>query len=371
MKKITTEVSAKKEEYGTIVATVHDKYGNLKQRVEQPVDSFNRQFWRLLQRNLAGLIGGDIISLTNVNGVIAGIMQRICTDATLNDFSSIIVGSGTNPTTYDKVLMDSMIDIGNGVGQLVGMPSTCEFSVSEGFSRITRSFISLNSESSTLTINEVGLSVTEQGTTTVPKSDCALYVRDVLNQTLSVSYEETLTVQYVLRISSGTNNYFNVTIRPFGLNKQDSSVGLTRSGLTNTTGNYVAISTGFTALNVKSEEGMIRRGFKFGTSNAAFSKTQIDLVSPINHGSNSGELFYHSTTNSAIQENSTTNSMRFLFYRAVENRSGSNIVISEAGLFTDGATTSSFMLDRKIIDPPVTITNGNAVTFTWEFCYEV
>jgi hypothetical protein len=365
MKKITTEVSAKKEQYGDLVVTVHDKHGNIKQRVEQPVDSFNRQMWRLLQRNFTGQFGANMTFLNGSTGTFVGLPLAIG-DAQTGSYRGTVVGSGTNPTTYDTVTMQTLINIGSGVNELSAQEETVEIDYTNNIAIVTRSFVSLNAASSAISVNEVGLCLAGNEDF-VATNVVALFVRDVLLSTVSVSYEETLTVQYKLRISNGNNNYFNATVRTFGLPRSSAR------NLVNTTGSLVSFSASQLALRAISPEGFITNGLVVGTSNTAFAKTQNNLISRIAHGNSAGQLFYHPSTNTVIQENSTTNSMRFMLMRTVENRSGSNIEIKEVGLFTDAGATSpqSFMLDRRVVEPPVTVTNGNTVTFTWEFCYTV
>jgi hypothetical protein len=364
MKKITTEVSAKKEEYGTIVATVHDKHGNIKQCVEQPVDSFNRQIWRTIQRNLSGLSTTGFVVLTNSSTNPGGSVGSFNFDGIVNSYAGIVVGTGNSVMTYDTVIMDAIVDHGTASGQFFASDVTTEFDTSTGIATFTRTFMSLNSASSTINIKEVGLAAgTAQNS---PKSSSGLLVRDVLLTPLDVSFDETLTVQYKIRISSGTNNWTNATIRAFTYSNAVYTA-------TNTTGSVINPVTTADPYNLITLEGDDSMGILFGTSNTAFAKTQINLGSKINHGNSAGQLFYHPVTNSTIIENSATNSMRFLFYRAVENRSGANISISEAGLFSKYtvSTNSRIMFDRRVVEPPVTVTNGNTVTFTWEFCYTV
>jgi hypothetical protein len=359
MKKITSEVSSHKEQYGTIVATVHDKYGNLKQRVEQPVDSFNRQTWRILYGDLSG-ISTTLIYLSGGNASLGEVYKRTA-DAGINGYSGIVIGSGINPTSYDTVAMQTIIDLGESSGQLRGLNSTAEFDQSTGIATLTRSFVSQNSSSGLITVNEVGIA-----TGTAPlasKSVSTLMVRDVLLSSVIVDFEEILTIQYKLRISSGTNNWTNIVIRPYGISDFPGTVSLT-----NTTNTATTISLGY---NILGAEGNDKRGIVVGTSNTAFIRTQVDLGSKILHGNSAGQLFYHPTTNGALQENSTSNSVKFMFTRAFENRSGSNIEVREVGLFTNIGAVSSYMFDRRVIEPPVTITNGNTVAFSWEFCYEV
>ncbi len=277
----------------------------------------------------------------------------------------------SNPTTISKNIMDSLVVHGSGSGQLEAQVSTVEFDATNGISTLTRPFVNVSSDQGTITINEVGIafSGTESATTT----NAYLAVRDVLASSVNVPYEATLAVQYKVRISQGTNNYKNVFIRPFGLSTTSNT--LERYGLTNITNVYVSTLASSGIVRITSTEGQTNRGLVFGTSNGAFAVTQNDLLGKIAHGNSAGQLFYHSTTNGTFDINTTTNSLSFKFFRSVENRSGSNISIYEAGIFSDGgaavAGVQSFMLDRRVIDPPVTITNGNIISFTWEFCYEV
>lgn len=69
---------------------------------------------------------------------------------------------------------------------------------------------------------------------------------------------------------------------------------------------------------------------------------------------------------------------------AVSNNTGTTITIAELGLFevfyvatTRGATPSasssnrhSFMIDRTVLDTPITIPNGSAAVVRYEFAYE-
>lgn len=368
--KIVNEVSSKKEQYGTVSAQVHDKHGNLLQDVEIPIDSFNRQMWREIQVNFAGA-NTSLINLTNASSDYGNSLFITYTaDGVNNDYLGIVVGSGTNATTYNTVTMQTLIDFGTGNGELFALPSTAEYNLSTRIATLTRSFISVNENSSPISINEVGITAAP-ATQKSSKAEVFLMVRDVLPSTLSIPYEGTLSVQYKLRIASGNNNYSNVFIRPYGSNQ--STTIANRTALSNTNGNVLTTGQIQTSYRLVCDEGNTRRGLNFGTSNAAFNVTQVDLQGKIAHGNGAGQLFYHPTSNTTIQENSTTNSCRFIFTRSVENRSGSPISINEVGIFIDGdlAAPQSFMLDRKILENTVTLQDTNIVTFWWEFCYEL
>ena len=367
MKTITSEVSAKKEQYGDLVVTVHDQYGNLLQELEQPVDSFNDQLWRVFHMNTN--TGNDFITLRALNN--SNVENRfgingLFYDASLNDNRSIVVGSGTNQTGISTNTLQTIITTANyQVNTLTYLVTTAEFDATTGVATLTRSFYSNHPDSSNINVNEVGIAFNRDGGGAAGTNNAFLGVRDVLSSTVVVPPLSTLTVQYKVRISNGNNNLTNVFIRPFGV-----PFATQNFALANTTGSI--ISAGVGALVCLSAEGFTLAGLKMGTSNTAFAKTQNDLVSTIAHGNSAGQLFYHATSSSPVTINTTTNSLFFKFYRPVENRSGSNISVSEVGIFTQGGVGGqSFMLDRRVVDPPVTVTNGDSVTFVWEFCYEV
>ena len=371
MKKIISEVSSKKEQYGAIIATVHDKYGNVKQKVEQSVDSFNRQMWREFfgwaRGNGQNMPAGfTAISLSNASSSGIGFGSKVVDDVP-QGYAGIIVGSGTNPTDYNKVTMDSLI---THSATFYAGEHTIEYTNTSRTAIITRSFINLAND--TKNINEVGIAVTQSVPATT--SSAFLWVRDVLQTQLNVSFEETLTVQYKLTISSGNYNYSNAFIQSqFGTNRSNTAILMT-----NVTGTLqdVRLAWFSTLLTPEPSSGFIgntgnvRQSLVFGTTNTAFNVSQIKLESPIGHGNGAGQLFYHPSNFTNMVENSSTNSMSFKITRAIENRSGSNIDIREVGMYKD-AFGQAFMMDRKAIDPAVTITNGNIVTFQWEFCYEV
>jgi hypothetical protein len=270
--------------------------------------------------------------------------------------------------------MSSIIDfsVSPSSGTVQPQETTIEYYNSERKAVITRSFINITSGSS-VSISEVGIA--RGGSFPAVKDNAVLFVRDLLQSTLTLDYEDILTVQYQLTISSGTYNYSNMFIQAqFGTNRSNSAIQMT-----NTTGvrqdvvfAFFAnvIPNGETSSGLITNTGNTTQSLVFGTNNTAFNVSQIKLESPIEHGNNAGQLFYHPSNFTNMVENSSTNSMFFRITRAVENRSGSNIDIREIGMFK-GVYGEAFLLDRKTIDPPVTITNGNIISFTWEFCYEV
>jgi hypothetical protein len=373
--KLTTEVSAQKEQYGTILVTVHDKYGNEIKKIEQGVDSFNRQMWRTFFKWSAYSIVDAAFPLIALNGstTITGIdIGSKDADGGLNGYNGIVIGTGSNPTTYDKVTMDSLIihSSDGSTNTAQAQESTIEYINQDRTATLTRSFLNLSA--SDITINEVGIAIS--GQTNASTSAAYLCVRDVLESSISFGFEQLLTVQYKVRIASGTYNYSNLFIQSqFGTNRSNSAILMTNStgSVRNITSGYrtAIIANGETSAGLITNTGNANQSIVLGTGNSAFSLTQLDLDSRVIHGNGAGQLFYHAASYTNMVENSTTNSMRFTINRTVENRGGSNITISEVGLFID-VSASRFLLDRKVITP-VTITNGSTLSFQWEFCYEV
>jgi len=368
MKKITSLVSASKQQYGTIVATLRDKHGNIKQHFEQPVDSFNRQMWRALQNNLANLSSGSLIGLTNLSTGNFGSLGNINFNGGINSYRGIVIGTGSSPTTIDTVIMGSIVDFGASAGQLFASEVTAEYDDATKIATFTRTFMSINEASSTINIQEVGLAGQVQSGDL--KSNSCLYVRDVLSQAIGVSYEEALTIQYKIRLFNGVNNYSNIITKALTIVPGSATVA-------NTTGNLITFSVGTSPVQgLTTSEGDATKGMIFGTSTTAFDPTQVNLQAKINHGNGSGELFYHPHTNSTIFENTTANSISFLHFRTVENRSASAVTINEVGLLikaTDQTNISnirpSFLIDRAVLSNAQTINAGDSATFTWEFCY--
>jgi hypothetical protein len=375
MNKITSEVSAKKEQYGSIVATVQDKHGNIKQRVEQPVDSFNNQFWRMFFKFSVGagttnaILNNTLLSGSTTTTVIFGTERA---DGITNQYKGIVLGSGTSQTAINTAVMGTLIEfssVNTDTGKLNALQNTIEFDDATGIATISRSFVNLV-PSSTVSVNEIGVANTNEPSN-LNIGVSILTVRDVLDSTLNVAFEDTLSIQYKIRMFNGTNNLTNICI----LGNYGRYTGNTYTPFVNTTGSLLNVrgtmlstSSGFTT-----NEGNVRQGLIFGTGNTAFSKTQIDLVGSIHHGNSAGQLFYHPANFTSYNENTATNSLSWTIVRPVENRSGSDITISEVGLFTSAGTStnSRFLMDRKVLSNAVTVTNGNTVTFTWEFCYTV
>jgi hypothetical protein len=370
--KFTLGVSSQKEQYGEIIATVCDKHGNVTQKITQPIDSFNRQFWRnywsWLINGFNNTMPADY-NMTAVDGsttTTTGSFTGRSADGAPNSYCGIIVGSGAAATTINSLTLESIIDFGTGNGQISAGEVATDWDMNNATATITRSFVNDSADLATFTINEVGIAVSV-GANSATKALNFMYVRDVLNATLTVLAGSTLNVQYKVRVSGGNNNYKNIaTRRQFAYLRGAAN---TRTDLVNTTGT-ARLESNTLLSGIMAPEGVLIRGIVLGTGNTAFSVTDINLGTRIDHGSNAGQLHYLDVSNTVIRETTSTNTIRYSFYRPVENRSGSNITVTEAGLFVNGsATNGSYMIDRHVLDSPLVITNGEIVNIKWDFEY--
>jgi hypothetical protein len=122
-----------------------------------------------------------------------------------NDSYGIIVGSGTTPFSMNQYALASKIPHGTGSGQLSYGPSSFDdFGVDTSVSppvyrfRLVRSFS--NASTSNVTINEVGLAVSQ---TVGNTSYYYLIARDVLPTSYTVPVGGSATVAITLEVELG------------------------------------------------------------------------------------------------------------------------------------------------------------------------
>jgi hypothetical protein len=371
MNKVVTEISSKKQQYGDLIVTVHDRNGNLLSKVEQPIDSFNRQMWRLLFANLIGKTpsnaGYEITDLSNAsfNSTYYSLFA-LKADGGIDSYTGIVLGSGNTATTYDTVTMQSIIDNGKTEDTLIYLENLTEYDQDQRNATITRTFLNYPVNINTVAVNEIGIALSAGGNSNASKTEHFLTVRDLLDSEVEIPSGYILTVTYKVRIDNGNRNYSNILMRGYGTTRGD-----TNTVLTNTNSGATVIQWSDGATNVLSSNYTTSVGLVFGTSNTAFNVSQVDLVSRINNGTGTNQLVYYQTINSAFVENSITNSMEFSFSRIVENDGAINVSIYEIGLFTNASGTESYMLDRRVLEPPVTVVAGSNANITWEFKYEL
>lgn len=373
MARVRTEVSAKKEQYGKISAIVRDKNGNIIQRSDQPVDSLIRAYWAGLYTLHAQTPSLAIPSTTsNVGAGGSSYNPRVCSpDGPLEGYQGIVVGTSTNVVRYDNERLGALIQHGVTAGRLSAEETSVFYNVETDEVEIVRTFVNADTGASTITVNEIGISV---GQESIPSFTI---VRDVLDTALDIPYEGVLTVIYTLGTVNGTTNMTRLINRSWWRQRTGVEGGATYVNVIATNGTGLTFTWDASASwGLTGQIGMTSNGIVLGSSNTnPTEKSTFAMGSAIDHGTSGGELFYYESTISSFEENVATNSCKWYLNRVVQNRSGGAITVNEIGLQANvktstGATYATFLVDRKFPDEGgVTLSNGDFATFSWEICY--
>lgn len=112
------------------------------------------------------------------------------------------------------------------------------------------------------------------------------------------------------------------------------------------------------------DSGETDRGIVIGTSDDAFAHDQNALVTPIAHGSGSGQMLYSPEVpvDPAWSSTKWTMSKQRIF----NNVSGASITVKEFGIYHYSAAIGSIMLARDVPSPYV-VPNAGTLTITYNF----
>lgn len=105
------------------------------------------------------------------------------------------------------------------------------------------------------------------------------------------------------------------------------------------------------------------KGIVVGTDDTAFSKEQYALGAIVAHGTGSGQLVYQASAfdSKAYASKVWTATSKRIF----NNNSGGDITVKEVGLYSDYGN-NTFLTERSVLDPTVTVPNGAQLTVTYE-----
>ena len=111
-------------------------------------------------------------------------------------------------------------------------------------------------------------------------------------------------------------------------------------------------------------------GIVVGISDAVWNFNQYVLGSLISSGSGSGQLAYQAQAAPVASYNGGTYTWSVVQSRTFNNNSGASITVKEAGLYWKGTFFSavagqSFMLERTVCDPTVTVANAAQLVATY------
>lgn len=144
------------------------------------------------------------------------------------------------------------------------------------------------------------------------------------------------------------------------------AVNGTGETLTNTAGNgfnYPALTDkNQYVLKVNAGVGDISHGIVVGTGTDPTTINTIKLVSPITHGTGTGQLYYDTV---GVEYPAVAGSTAFVrIYRYVYNKSSSSITVNEVGLIAS-SYNGNFLIARDVLSQPVTLAPGDYVAFRY------
>lgn len=350
------------QQCGELRITHRDKNGNIVNNYTQPIDSHIQQFWN----NLAwAYVSGETTSYLNaVNGNNVGGMIPITRNliAQANGFRGINIGSNGSAVSYNNINI-TRISFGGGSGQLVADDGSLSFDFATGIGTVSRGFT--NTNIATVTVRECALTMSDVVNTGTSSFNI---VRDVLSSEIVVALDETLTITYTINFANGTENFARLWGNTFHCRSNtnvsfiDTSNSVFSHNPTSQAGNG----------GMNAGSGIDNLGIVLGTSNTAVTWGDYALGSPISNGNGSGQLVYATSIVPLQSTLRTTNGTSIYITRFYQNLSGSNITISELGLFGNVNTVSgnyTVMYNRAVVSPPVTVTNNEAVVASWGIRY--
>ena len=109
-------------------------------------------------------------------------------------------------------------------------------------------------------------------------------------------------------------------------------------------------------------------GIQVGTGNAAFSAEQYALDAIISNGMSSGQLSYQATPATTAVYDNTPGAEKWTCTqsRIFNNNSGASITVKETGITSYNLGTT-YLIERSVLDPEVTVANGAQLTVTYNF----
>lgn len=351
MLELKTDINSRKNPIGKINFLSQDKSRILE---SYPMHSFNKHLWQLWQDRAVdsgseslATIGGTTESVSYETDVIHSIATAGA------DYRGIIVGTGNTAASINDTSLASMITHGTGVGQLEYQASGG--SILDNGRKLQLSREIINNSGSDITINEVGVCIwTENAVTTDP----ILIIRDVLDSPVTIANGGSRVVAVTFGVSEGTQNMALLIA-----NLLDSSnVNIYDLGGSS---DFVDI---LEDLKIGTGAGDLT-SLLAGTGNTAFSVTDTDLANRITHGTGAGQLEYAATSISSFTIDAANNKVSFNVSRQVNNNSGSDITIREIGWACGNFTNTAYLINRKVLNTPVTVANGDFELLKWVFEY--
>lgn len=284
----------------------------------------------------------------------------------------IVVGTGDEPVVIDDQLMHKQVPNASSNGSLTYGSTIVSQDTNDSTSAqitITRTFV--NNATDTVAVNEIGF-LMDAGSSII-----LMTMRDILGSVVNVGSGATLTVNYRIKTVLGTGtdpggfiaSFMRLLYRHIGATSRAvfDIDNVSRTAYYNYATFAAIYSGGKNKLNPN--EGAIQEGYKIGivlgTGNSSVSMGDYYLETPIEHGEGAGEMLYYG----GFAEGFTVGASyaEFSIMKAIENNSGSQIVINEYVLVcaADDNTTSIttnqyefsnlFTVTRNVLTAPVAV----------------
>lgn len=337
---------------GTLSIEVRSRTGIILKRHRQPIHSWVMNALRVHANKMANAF---VSPMTGTGGAGISSIASNFGNSTV-DGRGIVIGTGTNASTFLDQALQTKIASGTGAGQMVVGSQSLVTTLTTGIvqSVVERTFA--NNSGAEITVNEVGI----YGSTSLTASSTGsqhLVLRDVLGVGIAVPDAAEILVRFTFDFNATAASFLNGNFWHFYADNEGVNgvayVPTRTNGVTSNSGTMTvasAIGAGY--------------GLMVGTGNAAENKdqtVQFALGALIAHGTGAGQLTHGQTTVAATVETSTEGYCRIS--RSFVNESGGEITVREIAVYAEVLSLTYTMLGRKVLATPVAIPDGEGETF--------
>jgi hypothetical protein len=391
---INTNINSKEQKYGSIDVVVWDNNGIEKVNTTQDVDSFVRNYWynfysSVVKNHVNVLNTSSYITLSKENNDLYNLEGNTHPNANpmytyfasaysnSNQYGGILIGTSNTPVAYSDYDLGSRIEFGDGINQIEASRCNVSYSPNTGEAFIVRDFFLKNTQTSSFSINEVGLSVSPADVTGNGANSLRsifLYVRDTLNSPIVIEQGDRARFSYRFVISNKSETFNNIFLYSrMCLN----TVYLfnDRARVKNTQGSTTFFRFFVSSfLGVESPYSQSNYGIIVGSNSVAANISDYRLLDSINHGFNNGNLVYYAMKSSPLYEDNTNGTGSFYVSRDFANRGSVNVIINEVATYIPADAQSHsppVMMERYVFSNQVNVIPNENVEIRWYYNYSL